>query len=52
MIMMLPFLTALLAIGFAIRGQRTACAGLWLITALVLLAWSAYHMTDPLPISL
>jgi len=52
MIMMLPFLTALLATGFAMRGQRAACIGLWLITALILLAWSAYHMTDPLPISL
>jgi len=52
MIMMLPFLTALLAIGFAISGRRGACIGLWVVTVLVFAAWCQYHMTGVLPISL
>ncbi|MER1968919.1 DUF5993 family protein [Castellaniella sp. GW247-6E4] len=52
MIMMLPFLSALLSVWFAIRGRRGACIGLWLATLLIFTAWSRYHMTGVLPISL
>lgn len=52
MIMMLPFLTAVLAIWFAIRGQRSACISLWLVTLVIFAAWSQYHMTGTLPVSL
>jgi hypothetical protein len=52
MIMLLPFLTALIAIWFAIRGQRAAAIGLWVITLAIYVAWMKYHMTDALNISL
>lgn len=52
MIMMLPFLSALLAIGLAMRGRRNACIGLWVVTLLVFAAWCQYHMTGVLPVSL
>jgi len=52
MIMMLPFLTALIATWFAMRGQRTSSIGLWMVTLLIYVAWMKYHMTDSLNISL
>lgn len=52
MIMMLPFLTALIAIGLTMRGERTPTIIAWGITFLIFLAWLLYHMTDTLNISL
>lgn len=52
MIMMLPFLSGLLATWFGIRGRRGACVGLWLLTLVIFVAWCKYHMTSALPISL
>lgn len=52
MIMMLPFLTALIAIGLTIRGERMSTIIAWVITFLIFLAWLNYHMTDKLNISL
>lgn len=52
MIMMLPFLTALIAIGLTMRGARVPAIIGWGITFLIFLAWLQYHMTDKLNISL
>ncbi len=52
MIMMLPFLTAMLAIFFGIRGQRNTAITIWIITFIIYLAWMNYHFTDKLNISL
>ncbi len=52
MIMMLPFLTALIAIGLTMRGERMPTIIAWGITFLIFLAWLQYHMTDTLNISL
>lgn len=52
MIMMLPFLTALVAIGLTIRGERTPTIIGWSVTFVIFLAWLHYHMTDALNISL
>lgn len=52
MIMMLPFLLAAVSAGLAIGGRRKASLWLWLLTALVYLAWLNYHITDALPLSL
>lgn len=52
MIMMLPFLTALIATWFGMRGQRSASIGVWVVTFVIYLAWMKYHMTDKLNISL
>src|SRR3546814_3388634 len=52
MIMMLPFLTAMLTVWFGIRGQRRMCLSLWFINLLIFAAWCRFHMTDPLGFSL
>lgn len=52
MIMMLPFLTATLAIWLSIRGQRSFAITTWVITFAIYLAWLNYHITDKLNISL
>lgn len=52
MIMMLPFLTGLLAVWFGMRGQRKSCIALWAITTIVFIAWARFHITDPLGFSL
>ncbi len=52
MIMMLPFLTALIAISLTMRGERVPAIIGWSITFLIFLAWLQYHMTDKLNISL
>jgi hypothetical protein len=52
MIMMLPFLTALIAIGLTLRGERMPTIISWSITFLIFLAWLNYHMSDKLNISL
>ena len=52
MIMMLPFLTALLAIFFGLRGQRNFSIATWVITFLIYLQWMNYHFSDKLNISL
>jgi hypothetical protein len=52
MIMMLPFFLAALSIWTGIRGNRGACLSLWLLTMIIFVAWSKYHMTDALNISL
>ncbi|WP_179283245.1 MULTISPECIES: DUF5993 family protein [Bordetella] len=52
MIMMLPFVLGMLAVWFGIRGRRSACFALWIVTLLVFAAWANHHMTDPLRLSL
>jgi hypothetical protein len=52
MIMMLPFLTALIGIVLAMKGMRTAAIGTWAVTLVIMCAWMSYHMTDALNISL
>ena len=52
MIMMLPFLTALIAIGLTIRGAMVPATIGWGVTFIVFLLWLQYHMTDKLNISL
>lgn len=52
MIMMLPFLTALIAIVLTMRGARMPAIIFWSITFIIFLAWLQYHMTDKLNISL
>jgi hypothetical protein len=52
MIMMLPFLSGMLAVWFGIKGRRTACVTLWFITLAIFAAWCNVHMTDPLAVSL
>ena len=52
MIMMLPFLTTLIAIAFSMRGLRQQAIGTWVISFVIFLVWMKYHMTDPLNISL
>jgi hypothetical protein len=49
---MLPFLSALLAIWFSLRGNRPYTIRAWVFTFVVFLAWMHYHMTDKLNISL
>jgi uncharacterized membrane protein len=51
MIMMLPFFTALLAIFFGMRGQRTVAITAWAVTFVIYLGWLKYHMTDQLNLS-
>ncbi|TCT08664.1 DUF5993 family protein [Paralcaligenes ureilyticus] len=51
MIMMLPFLTGTISIWLGVHGQRRACLWFWAITMAVFLAWSRFHMTDPLTLS-
>ncbi|MCQ3830092.1 hypothetical protein HXX02_11590 [Microbulbifer elongatus] len=52
MIMMLPFLTALISAWFSWRGCRCATMAWWGITAVIYVAWCVYHMTSSLNISL
>lgn len=52
MIMMLPFLTGLVAVWFGMLGKRRACVAFWLITLLVFAAWCQFHMNSPLALSL
>lgn len=48
MIMVLPFITGLMAIYAGIRGRRAKCIGMWCITIAVYLAWCQYHMGSQL----
>ena len=50
--MMLPFVTVLASASFAWRGRHRASVGAWLLTLAIYIAWSFYHMTDPLHLSL
>jgi hypothetical protein len=52
MVMMLPFLSALFAIWFTLRGNRPYTIRAWVFTFGVFLVWMHYHMTDKLNISL
>ncbi len=52
MIMMLPFLTLAISIWLSMRGQRSGAISAWVVTFIIFLAWSKYHMTDPLHLSL
>jgi Family of unknown function (DUF5993) len=52
MIMMLPFLTALVSVCLAWRGHRCASVGAWLITLAIFIAWCFCHMTDAMNLSL
>lgn len=52
MYMFLPFLTAALAIGLALRGSRAGALALWVVTFVIYLAWLKFHITDHLAISL
>ena len=52
MIMMLPFLTTLIAIVLSMRGMRQQAIGVWVISFIIFLVWMKYHMTDTLDISL
>lgn len=52
MIMMLPFVTAAVGTWQALQGKRRSCLGWWLATFVIFVAWSHYHMTGTLPISL
>jgi hypothetical protein len=52
MIMMLPFLTTLIAIVLSMRGMRPQAIGTWVVSFIIFLVWMKYHMTDTLNISL
>lgn len=52
MVMMLPFLTAAIALWLALMGKRGACLWLWLLTLIIFAVWCHQHMTGTLPISL
>ncbi|WP_198040028.1 DUF5993 family protein [Microbulbifer agarilyticus] len=52
MIIVLPFLTALISAWFTWRGHRATAMGWWAITVAIYVAWCFYHMTTPLKISL
>jgi hypothetical protein len=52
MIMVLPFVTGAIAAWLGMRGKRSACLFAWFITFVIFIAWCAYHMTDPLTLSL
>lgn len=52
MIMMLPFLTGLVAVWFGLLGKRRPCVAFWLITLAVFAASCQFHMTSPLALSL
>jgi hypothetical protein len=51
MIMMLPFLTALVAIFLSMRGERTPAMIGWGVTFIIFLVWLKFHMTDKLNLS-
>jgi len=52
MIMMLPFLTGLVAVWFGVAGKRRPCVTFWVLTLLIFAAWCQHHMTSPLALSL
>lgn len=52
MVMMLPFVTGTLAVWFGLTGRRRPCVTFWLLTLVLFAAWSQYHMTSPLALSL
>ena len=52
MVMMLPFLTALISAWFSWRGRRGAAMAWWAVTGVIYVAWCFYHMTSALKISL
>lgn len=52
MIMMLPFLTTLIAIAFSMWGRRQQAIVTWVISFIIFLVWMKFHMTDTLNISL
>lgn len=52
MIMMLPFLTGLVAVWFGVLGRRRPCVTFWLLTLAIFGVWCQYHMTSPLALSL
>jgi len=52
MVMMLPFLTAAIALWLGLTGRRSPCLWLWLLTSIIFAAWCYQHMTGTLSISL
>jgi hypothetical protein len=52
MIMVLPFVIALLAIFFIMWGQAKTGLWLWVLLMGVYLSWCQYHMNDTLAITL
>lgn len=52
MVMMLPFVTGMLAVWFGLVGRRRPCVTFWLLTVVIFAAWCNYHMTSPLALSL
>ncbi|OWT66217.1 DUF5993 family protein [Candidimonas nitroreducens] len=51
-VMMLPFLTAAIALWLGLTGRRSPCLWLWLLTSIIFAAWCYQHMTGTLSISL
>ena len=51
MVMALPFLLGLIATALALGGRRRASIGVWVVLAMVLLAWLKYHASDLLDLS-
>ena len=51
MVMMLPFLTGLIAVWFGMLRRRRPCVTFWLLTLALFAAWCQYHMTSPLALS-
>jgi uncharacterized membrane protein len=51
MIMMLPFLTALVVIVLTMRGARIPAIIGWSATFIIFLVWLQFHMTDKLNLS-
>jgi hypothetical protein len=51
MVMALPFLLSLIAIICTMVAQRRVAIGVWVLLAVVLLAWLQFHATDPLGLS-
>ena len=52
MIIILPFLTALAACWWGLRGQRGAALAWWSVTVAVNVAWLFYHATSKLNLGL
>lgn len=52
MIMVLPFIIALMAILFIMRGQAKTGLWLWVLLIGIYLGWCQYHMNDTLAITL
>jgi hypothetical protein len=52
MVMVLPFLLALIAALFALTGRRQAALGFGLLTVAIQVWWLFYHATDKLNVSL